>query len=307
LNGLGASSRLAKRFFEGSLTAAQVADASPGYLLLHTLLAPQTIRILQAGLGGFAIWLLFLIVHRRIGAVAAFVGASALAFGQPWVLYSSVMEPETLIGVCLLSATAALTWRKDASTPFLLFAACCLGIASSLRPTALLFIGLVALRLLVLRSGFARSLLVATCALGVVLMPAMWLQLRAGHDLRGTMSIGQVFHQSHAPESLGFGAVFPSLLKGVESELATGAHTPDAAHELYRAMARATDPTLKSDASTELFWVRQAAHFARQYPEAIARQVAMNLLAARSPANTGCDEASSIGWRNENEAPWPMV
>lgn len=111
-------------------------------------------------------------------------------------------------------------------------------------------------------------------ALVISLLPPMILRLKAGHELRGTMSAGQVFHQSHRPESVGFGATFPALLKVVEAQaIAEGPHPPDYAHELYRELARASDKDRVSAFDAEVYWLSRTTAFFRSEPRAAIGQL----------------------------------
>ena len=258
---------LASRLTRGELSGAQVGDASPAYLLLHLALSPEAIRWLQWALAGASVILVFELLHRSAGPVAAWVGGGLLAFSQSWLVYSAVLEPDLLIAVALLVAVASLSMPH--STRSLVGAAVALGLATSLRPTAVVFAALVFARLALKRAPLGWGLFAVVVA---ALAPSTLLHLRVGHDVRGTMSAGQVFHQSHRPESVGFGGVFPSLLKIVEARASEGPHPPDFAHELYRQLARASDPSLMTDVDTERFWLDRAVALFRREPAAALQQ-----------------------------------
>jgi len=159
----------------------------------------------------------------------------------------------------------------EAGQRLLFAAAALLGLAAALRPTTLLLGGLAAAWLVVAKTPWRSLALALVLAAGFAAGPALLLHQRLGQDLRATMSAGQVFHQSHRPESVGFGAVFPSLLKLVEAQASAEPHPPDYAHTLYRELARASEPSL-TDGQTELAWAAQALAFLREEPAAALRQ-----------------------------------
>lgn len=261
---------LARGLARGELTGAQVGDASPAYLLLNLLLSPQALRWLQWLLAGFAVVLIFELLYRRAGPSAAWVGGALLAFSQSWLVYQSVLEPDLLIGVLLLGAVAASCLAPRSTA--VLWVALALGLATSLRPTSAVFAAFLLGRLLLQRAPLRELAPAVALALASAIVPSALLHVKAGHDVRGTMSAGQVFHQSHRPESVGFGAVFPSLLKVVETQAAAGPHPPDQAHELYRGLARAAEPSRTSDAAAEWYWVERSVAFLRREPLTALRQ-----------------------------------
>lgn len=260
---------LAERLSRGELTGAQVGDASPAYLLLHLALSPDAMRWLQWALAGASVLLLFELLERRAGSVAAWAGGALLAFSQSWLVYGAVLEPDLLIGVALLVAVAFLS--ATPSTGSLAGAALALGFATSLRPTGIVFAGLVLVWLALRRTPLRMMAWGLLAGLFATVAPSTLLHLKVGHDVRGTMSAGQVFNQSHRPESAGFGAVFPSLLKIIESQAMRAPHPPDFAHELYREMARASEPSLLTDADTERYWFERSFAFIRHEPGAALR------------------------------------
>ena len=253
-------------------TAAQVGDASPAYLLLHLLTSPDFVRWLQAGAAAATVALLFLTLHRQAGALAAWLGAGALAFAQSWLIYSAVMEPDCLIGCALTLSLATLPAQGDRRGR-VVFSGLALGLAISLRPTALLLTVLV-LGFLAWKKTTGRVLAAfALSALFAGVLPSLVLRAKFGSALGATMSAGQVFHQSHRPESVGFGATFPSLLKIVEAqEMASGPHPPDFAHDLYRELANVSDPPREGTAA-EAFWLEKTFAFFKLEPLAALGQL----------------------------------
>ncbi len=264
---------LAVALARGDVTAAQVGDASPAYLLLHVLASPTLVRWFQAGVGAVTVAVLFELLRRRSGLLAAWIGAGVLAVAQQWVVYGAVLEPDLLLGAALAATIALLEWPPFSPRRVAL-AGLALGFAVSLRPTALLF-GVLVVGWLAWRRTSWRSLAAFGLTAAVVAaLPSLLLRAKSGHDLRGTMSAGQVFHQSHRPESLGFGASFPSLLKIVEAQAtATGPHPPDYAHELYRELARVSEPQRVSAADAEAFWLERTVAFFRLEPRAALGQL----------------------------------
>ena len=257
----------------GTATADQAGDASPAYLLLHLLGSPSFVRWLQAFAAALTVVLIFRALHQQAGPLAGWIGGGALAASQQWAVYSAVLEPDLLIGAAVTTGIVllrreALTTRRSAISGL------AVGCAVSLRPTVLLFAAFVVLWLLVTKAP-RRALAAWAVTLGLAsAAPSLLLSGRVGHDLRGTMSAGQVFHQSHRPESVGFGATFPSLLKVVEAQAAaSGPHPPDHAHELYRELARVNDPAVASAIDAEVFWFSRTVAFFRMEPAAATGQL----------------------------------
>lgn len=286
---------LADLVWSGEATAAQVGDASPAYLVLHLLLSPLVIRWLQAVVAAACVAVLFEVLGRSAGNVAAWVGGLSLALAQPWLVYSAVMEPDLLIGASTLAALLLL--HRGGPHPFTpsgdgagnLAAAALIGVAISLRPTALLLLGLLVAWLAWQRTSWRRLAGFVITAVLVSAAPALVLRTIAHQDLRGTMSAGQVFHQSHRPESLGFGAIFPSLLKVVEAQAAPGLHPPDHAHELYRELARVDAAAELTDAEAEQHWLGKALQFMRDEPAETMSQLASKVVFFIAPPSVEYD------------------
>ncbi|HYG69552.1 MAG TPA: hypothetical protein VD838_17895, partial [Anaeromyxobacteraceae bacterium] len=99
---------LAARLREGTLSAAQVSDASPGYLLLHLFLSPAAVRGLQLAASAATVYLVARIGARLAGPTLGLAAAAALGLAGPWLLYPSVLEPDLLIGALNLGAVATL-------------------------------------------------------------------------------------------------------------------------------------------------------------------------------------------------------
>ncbi|MFZ5445075.1 MAG: hypothetical protein ACOZQL_34110 [Myxococcota bacterium] len=292
---------LADALRAGTVTAAQVGDASPAYLVLNLLAPPLALRWVQAMIGAAVVAALFAFLHERVGRVGAWLGAAALALSQPWLVYAAVLEPELFLGGSVIGAL--LLAERGLRTPRAAIAAGLFaGFAAALRPSWLLLsVALVAVQLVRRQRRGAVQLLVAAAV--AFLTPSLALQRYAGHDLRGTMSAGQVFHQSHRPESLGFGATFPSLLKVLEAEASAGEHPPDFAHELYRELARVEEPSL-SDAAAEWWWFHKAMGFLTAYPVHAVGQLAQKLLFALVPPL----EEYDIHWVHQlQERGWWLV
>lgn len=276
---------LADLVWSGEATAAQVGDASPAYLVLHLVLSALVIRWLQAVIAAACAAVLFEALRRSAGNVAAWVGGLCLALGQPWLVYSAVMEPDLLIGASTLGALLLLERKPHR----LLTAAALVGVAISLRPTALVLLGLLVAWLAWKRTSWGQLTGFVVAALLVSAAPSLVLRTMAHQDLRGTMSAGQVFHQSHRPESVGFGATFPSLLKIVEAQAAIGPHPPDHAHELYRELARVDAATALTDAQAEQHWLGKSLRFMRDEPVEAVSQLASKVVFFIAPPSTEYD------------------
>jgi tetratricopeptide (TPR) repeat protein len=277
--------RLAEALASGRLTPAEASDASPGYLLLTLLTGPTALRWLQALAGGVAIVLVHRIGLRLGGRVAAWVAALCLAAAQPWLVHGAVLEPDLLIGVLATVAVAALLLGRPERLLGAMSAGGALGLAATLRPTALLF-ALLALAWLVQarwgaggRKAGLRHGLAFTAALAAALLPVGLLHLRAGQPWAATMSAGQVLHQGHRPEGTGLGPTFPVLLKMVEVLDQEGPdRRPDRAHQLYRDLAEVAAGRPLPATGAERYWVDRTLAFARAEPVAFARQLGRKLI-----------------------------
>ncbi len=274
---------LARALELGIATPDQVGDVSPAYLLLHLLGSPLLVRWLQACAAALTVVLIFRVLHQQSGPLAGWLGAGTLAASQQWAVYSAVMEPDLLIGASVTTSIVFLR-REALTTGRSAMAGLALGCAVSLRPTVLLFAVLVFVWLVATKASlrviapWAAALVLASAA------PSLMLRSRVGHDLRGTMSAGQVFHQSHRPESVGFGATFPSLLKVVEAQAAaSGPHPPDHAHELYRELARVSDPAVANALDAETFWFSRTVAFFRVEPVAATLQLLQKVVFFLAP------------------------
>jgi len=237
---------------------------------LHLLTSPDFVRWLQAGAAAGTVAVLFLALHRQAGALAAWLGAGTLALAQSWLIYSAVMEPDCLIGcavtLCLSSLPLPAT-PGEGRGEGPIRSGVALGLAISLRPTSLLLAGLL-LAFLALKRTPPRVLVAfAVSAALAGALPSLLLRAKFGSELSATMSAGQVFHQSHRPEAAGFGATFPALLKIVEAqEMASGPHPPDFAHELYRELAKVSEPQRLDAPAAEAFWAQKTFAFFRLEP-----------------------------------------
>ena len=278
---------LAAGLLRGDLTPGQVGDASPGYLLLNLLLPPEGVRGLQAMLAAATVVLAFLVADRARGRLAAWVAAVTLALAGPWIVYSSVLEPDLAIGALDTAAVAFLLVAGSRSR--LLWSALAgasLGLSFALRPSAVV-LAVAALGWVVLdRRGASTarqrtaSGLMGAAAFGLcALLPLLALHSRAGHEWRSTMSVGQVFHQGHRPEGSGLGANYPTLLALAALQLETRpGHAPDPHHELYRRFAGADSGASLEPAAAERYWIEKALAFPAREPWAFARQLGRKIV-----------------------------
>lgn len=283
----------------GSATGAQVGDASPGYLLLNLALSPLAVRWLQALVAAACVVALFHSLRTHAGPLAAWVAAVGLALAQPWVVYSAVLEPDLLIGAFTLG-TLLLIERHPLGAGVLS------GLAISLRPTGVVLLSFLVVWLLTRRTPWRSLGAFLAAALTLAALPPLILNALAAHDLRGTMSVGQVFHLSHRPESVGFGAAFPSLVKIVEAQAAAGPHPPDHAHELYREIARADRTQRLTDAETELYWLNRSLNFIRIAPGAALLQSVMKGVFFIVPASHEYDIPAVQRLFERSWLSWPL-
>ena len=296
----------------GRLTPSELGDASPGYLLAMLVLGPTPMRWLQALAGGLAVVLVQRMGARLGGAVAGWGAALALAAAQPWLVYGAVLEPDLLIGVLSTGAVSSVVLGDPARRRGPVLAGLAVGLAASLRPTALL-LGAALLGWLLLRREPSRTWrqrwrtagsFVAALLLAAVL-PGLLLHARAGQEWRTTMSAGQVFHQGHRPESSGLGATFPVLLKLAEALEPDGpGHRPDQAHELYRRFAAAEAGRPLTSPEAELAWAGRSLAWARLEPRAFAEGLGRTLvfLVAASGLDTDVPEALALLRRSQGRS-----
>jgi 4-amino-4-deoxy-L-arabinose transferase-like glycosyltransferase len=276
---------LAAELLRGTLTPAQVGDASPGYLLLHLLLPAQGVRWLQALAAAATVVLAFLVADRVRGRVAAWVAGAALALAGPWLVYGSVLEPDLAIGALDAAAVAFLVVPRGRALLWSALAGASLGLSFALRPSAaVLAVAVLGWLLLDRRvaAGRGRTASALSCAAAFGLcafLPVAALHARARQEWRSTMSVGQVFHQGHRPESSGLGANYPTLLAlaALQSAARPG-HAPDLHHELYRRFAGAAEGAPLSAAAAERYWIDRALTFAAREPWAFARQLGRKLV-----------------------------
>jgi tetratricopeptide (TPR) repeat protein len=258
---------------EGKLTSERLADLSPSYLLLNTLIPPTGVRWLQAALVGVCVACTFLCARRLFGGVAAWVAATLTALCAPLFLYEATLEPEVLLCAFSLSGLTLLVLARDAARTGLLSlgAGTLLGLASAARPTGLLFLAIAAAALGI-RAAWHRGrsewhaagLLVLGGLVGVG-MPMAPLRLMLGSQLGSTMSFGAVLQMGNRPESTGLGAQPPALLKLLELQT-NSPDAPDQPHVLYRRFARAALGENASATATQLYWIRKTIAFVRYEP-----------------------------------------
>jgi len=274
---------LAARLQAGQLTAAQVSDASPAYLLLHLALPPEVIRLLQIAVAAAAVYLVARVGARLAGPAIGLAAAAALAFAEPWLLYPSVLEPDLLIGALNLAAVASLLllgMRPRAAA----LAGALLGLSVALRPTAAL-LALVALAWIVAQGRKEGRSIRRAVAFGLALAlaagaPAFALGIRSGslRERGSSMSAGAVLHLGNRPEGSGLGANYPTLLKLVELQsVARSDRTPDHAHELYRTFASAAEGRPLGAPEAERYWMGKVLAFAHDEPGAVLRLLARKL------------------------------
>lgn len=309
---------LAAALARGELTAAQVADASPGYLLLALLLPPTVLRLLQSVAGAATVAVVFLVAHRARGRAAAWTAAIVLALAAPWLLYASVLEPDILVGAANASAVLALVaGRTRGRLSGAAVAGALLGLSIALRPTgallalaALAWILLDGRRALPARARLGRAAALAALAAAVGGGAVLALRARAGHEVGATMSAGQVLHQGHRPEGSGLGANYPTLLALVAlQEMARPGHAPDPHHALYRRLASVAEGRTLDAGEAERYWAGKVAAFAAREPGAFLRQLGRKLLfVVTAPAGDadipGVQEALQRPWRPGIPARW---
>jgi tetratricopeptide (TPR) repeat protein len=300
---------LAAALRRGTLTAEQISDASPAYLLLNAAAPPSVVRGLQVLLAGLGIILVHAVARSAGGRAAAWIAALALALAQPWLVYASVLEPDLAIGFLGLAGVASLVLGDPGRLRPPLLAGTALGLSVALRPSAVpLAIGMVAW-LLVDRKGRRPALqaIVFAVAFGVLaLLPGAALRGLGGREWRATMSAGQVFHQGHRPEGTGLGATYPTLLVLMAlQDAGTAGHLPDLHHELYREFARAAEGGAIDAPEAERFWARKVLGYASREPVAFLRQLARKLvfIAAAPAGDADVPDVQALLQR----APWSGV
>ena len=284
---------LALQLSHGQLSPADVADASPGYLVAVLAVGPTFLRLAQAAAGCVAVVLVHSVVARASGRISAWAAALLLAASQPWMVYGAVLEPYFAVGVLGLAAVGALALGSREGVRAAAIAGAALGLSFSLRPTVAPFALAAGGWLLAERGGDGtgrpRAARAHAAAYGLAFAlaaasPLLALRAIAHQEWTATMSAGQVFHQGHRPEGPGMGATFPALLKMTELLEARrpGLH-PDRAHGLYRTFGSAAAAAPLSPAQAERYWLTKGLSFARAEPWAFLRQLGRKLTFTIAP------------------------
>jgi len=285
---------LAAQLVRGQLGPADVADASPAYLLAVLAAGPTFLRWAQAIGGGVAVLLVHSVAARASGRVAAWIAAVLLAASQPWLLYGAVLEPDHAIAVLGVVAVAALSLGSRSAIRADAVAGAALGLSFALRPAAAPFALLAGGWLLVDRrrdraDGTGRSARAHAAGYAVAFViaaasPVLALYAVAHQDWTTTMSAGQVFDLGHRPEGTGIGATFPTFLKMTEMlDAQRPDHRPDRAHDLSRTFAAASASMPLTPAAAERYWFGKGLAFARLEPWAFLRQLARKLIFTIAP------------------------
>jgi hypothetical protein len=141
------------------------------WLVIHTPLPDHiavSVEAVQALLGAATIWAMAVVARRLAGAGAAVATAGLLALWPNLIFHAGVLLGETLFSFLVAGALLALL---DKSTPWhprtrrLLVAGTLFGLASLVRPIALLAFPVLLVALLVTRAPARRALAVTAIAL----------------------------------------------------------------------------------------------------------------------------------------------
>ena len=236
-----AAAELAAR---GELTNERRIDFSPLYLTLTTAARPlagdptTALVALQLVLAALAAGAIAAATARRLATPWAVVAGAVVALDLGLATYTRILEPEIVQLACAAGCVALLpsARRRDGLLAGAL-AAASLATRATLAPLFLFGVPLVLRRTL----GSGRSWRRVTFAfLLPVVATLLALQVRS-HALAGSasaapMNPGTVFFEGNQPLAHGTSAVYPPL---VLSLAAAREDEPDAAHALYREVARA--------------------------------------------------------------------
>lgn len=256
--------------------------SSPLYTYLFALLAvglgwgETAIRLLQAVAGAGAVGLAWLAFRDLAGERVALAGALLLALHPTVVLYDTQPLPEAWINLgngALLLGLARLDRGRPALRAALLGAGA--GLSVLLRPTALLWLPLIALRLIGLRRGGAGALAraAAACALAfaAAVAPAAWINARAeGRLILSTTAGGLNLYNGNNRANRGYTFLSPPSVKRLEGLVAGAAVrqpiTPE--HLAWQRAASWAAGRELSLAESSDFWVGEVRAYAAREPGA---------------------------------------
>lgn len=256
----------AKKLLGGALGGAAGGDYSALYLVLHALLSPSSVRVLQSALGALLIVLVHAVAKSLWNARTAMLAAVLASLAAPLLLYEVTFEPEVLVAFlhafALFGAVRFIGERSFRNAALL---GVPLGLSWAARPSNALAAVAVFLWVALTLRGLAEKSEWPRLALGAALTVFLGAGIpRAVTAYAGgegaAMSPGAVFHMGNNPASTGVGAQAVYVLKMMERQQGTYA-----AHALYRDFAKASLPE-GSAQGLESFWFQKSFAFMATHP-----------------------------------------
>ena len=300
----------AEQHLAGELPAERLVDLSPLYFELAVaatrimpaagvLLEGLQILLVAASAGLFA-WLL----GRRFGRRLTLVALLAFALDRHVLVYERILEPEALFLFTILLFLAGLERSATADGDTAPIVAGVGGALSlGLRPTFLPVFVLVPLYLRLRRgpSPWRRGLVFALPVVAALGLLALRTTAVTGDLDTPVMNPGTVFYEGNQPLSRGTSAVYPPIvlaLVGIDDD------RPDAAHEHYRRVARASTGEELSIAEVNAYWsARARGHLAAAplHAAGLLREKLLNALHGYRLHDV------DVAWRYDQNLPLPSV
>ncbi|MEW5850545.1 MAG: glycosyltransferase family 39 protein [Myxococcota bacterium] len=260
----------ALQWLAGTLPAERRVDFSPLYLWLHVVAArtsenPAALvtwlhRFCTAG----AVALMFLLLRARARTVVAWVGALMLLLDEGMLVYTRFFEPECVL-VFLITLVLWLGARDDGRSRVLCGAVLGLGILT--RPTLLPLAPLLPLSWWLADRASWRRQRGAWLGYGAAVAAALVVQSTYARSAAGEsaplMNPGTVFFEGNNPQSPGLSSVYPPFMFTLED---AGEAGPDAAHALYRTMARRSSGAELGITDVNAFWFNRGLAFLQDHP-----------------------------------------
>lgn len=267
----------------GTLGAERALDYSQLYLRLviwvERISADPTpaLTLVQHLLVALAAALLFLAARRRVGLLPALAAPALFALYQGTLAYSWIFEPEPLVAFCLC-LTLALADSEDEKARAA--AGLALALAVLARPS---FWPLSAAIPLCWRFGDAKRPTPAVVGAFLGAFAGAWLALSLalapGGPSLSAMNPGTVVFDGANASAYGATADYPELSAALGPEYPD---EKDAAHVIYRVVARASEGREMSRGEVNAFWAGKALAFAADHPFEAAKRGARKIRLALS-------------------------
>lgn len=266
----------AQKYLANDLASERLADFSPLYFHLNVaaerfLPNPEAALVALQILGtALAAGWLALLLQRRCGLPITVAAVTAFALDRHVLVYQRVLEPEAflvaaVLGWLCLIDTVIDQRAADGAPKAPWLAGILAGLALLLRPTLLPIYLLVPLCLWLRGDQRWRRhtlLFLAPVVVAVALLSVRQAVL-TGNARTPVMNPGTVFYEGTNPLSEGTSAIYPPLVL----ELSTAERDrPDAAHQIYRRVARAATGQELTPSEVNRYWSGLAMQTIRAEP-----------------------------------------